>query len=183
MFEPVCPVGRAASDSQRESTSRLPVPFTVPNGNTVDGPEKDNEFWFDDGNIILIAGNPQFRVYQGPLIRHSPVFRDMLSLVQPEVETGCAKAIRTIPLTDSALDIRHLDGLIFGNVLRCVSSFHGRSASDIAIIAGIRPLSQSSFLSRCYSDNFYTAYYPLASVNRGSVPEYLRRSHPREANI
>ena len=130
MFEPICPVGRAASDSQRESTSSLPVPFTVLNGDTVDGPEgtleKDNEFWFDDENILLIAGNTQFRVYQGPLIKHSPVFRDMLSLVQPEAETRCPKAIPTVPLTDSALDIRRfLDGLIFGNVLRCVSPFHG----------------------------------------------------------
>ncbi|KAI0742510.1 hypothetical protein C8Q80DRAFT_1356207 [Daedaleopsis nitida] len=35
----------------------------------------DLRFWFPDGNIVLIAQDVEFRVYIGPLIRYSTVFR------------------------------------------------------------------------------------------------------------
>ncbi|EMD34252.1 hypothetical protein CERSUDRAFT_97510 [Gelatoporia subvermispora B] len=50
------------------------------------------EFWFDDGNIILIAEDQGFRVYRGLLSRHSQVFRDMFCIPQPnaaETLDGC----------------------------------------------------------------------------------------------
>ncbi|KAI6148828.1 hypothetical protein BKA82DRAFT_996951 [Pisolithus tinctorius] len=39
--------------------------------------------WFDDGNVILVAEGKCFKVYQGMLSVHSPIFRDMLSCPQP----------------------------------------------------------------------------------------------------
>ncbi|KAI0632736.1 hypothetical protein C8Q77DRAFT_1196281 [Trametes polyzona] len=55
-------------------------------------PQPDDEFWFEDGNLILIAGDVEFKVYKGPLVANSPVFRDMFSLPQPlytdEAESG-----------------------------------------------------------------------------------------------
>ncbi|RPD58548.1 hypothetical protein L226DRAFT_466512 [Lentinus tigrinus ALCF2SS1-7] len=70
---------------------------------------RDEEFWFDDGSIILIARNVEFRVYKGLLADHSPVFRDMFSLPQPpisegELETPCP----VVHLSDSAEDVRCL---------------------------------------------------------------------------
>ncbi|KAH9925593.1 uncharacterized protein BXZ73DRAFT_103130 [Epithele typhae] len=51
--------------------------------------EPDKELWFADGNLVLVARDVEFRVYQGPLAAHSPIFKDMLSLPQPgESETG-----------------------------------------------------------------------------------------------
>ncbi|KAJ7073992.1 hypothetical protein C8F01DRAFT_5919 [Mycena amicta] len=41
------------------------------------------DLWFDDGNIILQAGNAQYRVHRSTLARRSPVFKDMLSFPQP----------------------------------------------------------------------------------------------------
>ena len=41
------------------------------------------EFWYDDGTLILLANNIEFRVYRGPLAKHSQVFRNMLSFPQP----------------------------------------------------------------------------------------------------
>ncbi|KAJ7612159.1 hypothetical protein FB45DRAFT_939988 [Roridomyces roridus] len=56
-------------------------------------PQRIPELWFKDGNIVLQAGNTQFRVYEGILAARSPVFRDMLSSPQPpgdsEIVEGC----------------------------------------------------------------------------------------------
>ncbi|KAI0700387.1 hypothetical protein C8T65DRAFT_709696 [Cerioporus squamosus] len=46
-------------------------------------PREDEEFWFDDGTIVLVAGNIKFRVYRGILTEHSPFFAETLSLPQP----------------------------------------------------------------------------------------------------
>lgn len=45
--------------------------------------KRDAEFWYSDGNIILVARDVEFRVFKGILAEHSPVFRDMFSLPQP----------------------------------------------------------------------------------------------------
>ncbi len=39
----------------------------------------DEEFWYADGNFILIAQNVELRVFKGILAGVSPVFKDMLS--------------------------------------------------------------------------------------------------------
>ncbi|KAJ7612084.1 hypothetical protein FB45DRAFT_803361 [Roridomyces roridus] len=50
----------------------------------VDGsPQHDAELWFDDGNLVIQAGNSQFLVHRGILSARSPVFKDMLSFPQP----------------------------------------------------------------------------------------------------
>ncbi|TCD63778.1 hypothetical protein EIP91_004961 [Steccherinum ochraceum] len=53
---------------------------------------KHKDLWFDDGNVILAAGNTLFRVYRGLLANASPIFRDMFSIPQPadaETMEGC----------------------------------------------------------------------------------------------
>ncbi|KAF7353923.1 hypothetical protein MVEN_01078400 [Mycena venus] len=50
------------------------------------------ELWFEDGNLVIQAGNSQYRVYRGVLAARSPVFQDMLSIPQPpesELVDGC----------------------------------------------------------------------------------------------
>ncbi|TFK84831.1 hypothetical protein K466DRAFT_601694 [Polyporus arcularius HHB13444] len=66
----------------------------------------DAEFCFDDGNIILEAKGTQFKVYEGPLIAHSPFFRDMLSLPQPQGATA-GNAPPLVKLPESPEDLRH----------------------------------------------------------------------------
>ncbi|EGO23259.1 hypothetical protein SERLADRAFT_371485 [Serpula lacrymans var. lacrymans S7.9] len=51
-----------------------------------------SDFWFQDGNIVLIAGSAAFKVHRGQLERHSDVFRDLFSVPQPAVQNlvdGC----------------------------------------------------------------------------------------------
>ena len=49
---------------------------------------RDTEFWFEDGTIILIAQDIEFRVYKGFLASRFPVFSDMLSFPQPLTAQG-----------------------------------------------------------------------------------------------
>nr|GAT54869.1 predicted protein [Mycena chlorophos] len=51
---------------------------------TMSSTQRVPALWFSDGNIVLQAGNRQFKVFQGILGARSPVFRDMLAIPQPE---------------------------------------------------------------------------------------------------
>ena len=44
----------------------------------------DPVVWYDDGNIVLIAGSTTFKLYKGILASVSLVFKDMFSLAQPD---------------------------------------------------------------------------------------------------
>ncbi|KAJ7932802.1 hypothetical protein B0H13DRAFT_2307459 [Mycena leptocephala] len=55
-------------------------------------PQRVQELWFEDGNIVIQAGNSLYRVFRGILATHSSVFKDMLSFPQPpdsELVEGC----------------------------------------------------------------------------------------------
>lgn len=68
--------------------------------NVSDGP------WFEDGNLILEAGETRFRISRGVLASQSPVFREMLVFPQPageELVDGCP----IVRLYDSPEDVRY----------------------------------------------------------------------------
>ena len=77
-------------------------------------PKKDDHYWLDDGNIVLIANNAvAFRVYKGLLARISPVFQDMFSMAQPndvEKMEGCA----VVRLQDHPQDLRAFLKIVMG---------------------------------------------------------------------
>ena len=73
---------------------------------------KDEELWFDDGNIVLVAESTAFRLYKGPLSTTSPVFRDLFSFKgskDQELLEGCP-AVR---LHDSATHLRHFLRMLY----------------------------------------------------------------------
>ena len=70
--------------------------------------ERDREFWYEDGNVILVAGNVEFRVFKGILADHSPVFKDMFTLPQPDTTPSETVACPTVDLSDSPSDLRHI---------------------------------------------------------------------------
>ena len=76
---------------------------------------RDEEFWFKDGTVTLVAGNTEFKVYKGILETHSPVFADMFSLPQPRnsaIVTRHSEAVSNtsdvVHLDDSPEDLRHI---------------------------------------------------------------------------
>ncbi|KAI0817013.1 hypothetical protein BC628DRAFT_1333857 [Trametes gibbosa] len=78
------------------------------------------DFWFSDGNVVLLAGNVAFKVHRGQLVRHSDIFHDMFSLPQPASEEGqgLIDGCPWVELHDDPSDVLHLlralyDGLYF----------------------------------------------------------------------
>ncbi|KAI0706734.1 hypothetical protein C8T65DRAFT_577234 [Cerioporus squamosus] len=79
------------------------LPTALPSGAT----KKDDEFWFDDGNLTIVAQDVEFRVYRGPIIKQSPVFRDMLTLPQP-ADASELGAHPVVPIPEHPSSFRHL---------------------------------------------------------------------------
>ena len=78
---------------RRVSSSANPLIIVAPG----DSPElargqekftRHTDFWLDDGNLILLAGDTAFRVYRDLLTKNSAVFADMFA-------TGSADATET----------------------------------------------------------------------------------------
>ncbi|KAJ7124668.1 hypothetical protein C8R43DRAFT_1111741 [Mycena crocata] len=70
--------------------SDIPLPASSPSSPL--GYRHVAGLWFNDGNLVLRAGNSEFRIYGGLLGDRSPVFHDMLQFPQPkdnETVDGC----------------------------------------------------------------------------------------------
>lgn len=67
----------------------------------------DDEFWLEDGNIVLVTRNVGFRVYRALLAAQSTIFADTFaasSSTTDESYAGCP----LVHLSDSPEDLRHL---------------------------------------------------------------------------
>ena len=76
----------------------------VDNGPTL---EQHGEFWFEDGNLVLVAGETAFRIYRGLLSVQSQVFEDLFASASSstdELFAGCP----VVYLSDSPGDLVHL---------------------------------------------------------------------------
>ena len=72
------------------------------------GPKRDRQYWLEDGNIVLLAGQTAFRIYKGLLARQSTVFRDMFVASHPATGLTCDASCPTVRLSDSPEDLRAL---------------------------------------------------------------------------
>ncbi|KAI1790295.1 hypothetical protein LXA43DRAFT_947373 [Ganoderma leucocontextum] len=130
--------------------------------------KRDEQLWFEDGNLVLVAKDVEFRIYKGPLIAQSLVFKDMLSLPQPPSfdtrstqgtsSTSCA----TVHLHgDSLPDLRHFLRMFTGHAV----SFGGLSDPTYHQLSSIIRMSHKyqcekllercvAYLKRFYHDNF-----------------------------
>ncbi|KAI0669074.1 hypothetical protein C8Q78DRAFT_978509 [Trametes maxima] len=102
---------------------------------------RDNEFWFEDGNVIVVAGNVEFRVFKGILADHSPVMRDMFSLPQPRSESSQVSVVLPCPVvdvTDAPEDIRHILRLCIPKSESMLSPFSRNKFSYDMVSAVIR---------------------------------------------
>ena len=75
---------------------------------------RDSEYWFEDGNLILLAQGVSFRIYKGLLAEHSSFFHSMFQVAQAtpameELVDGCP----FLELYDSPNDLRELFRLIY----------------------------------------------------------------------
>ncbi|KAJ7749937.1 hypothetical protein B0H16DRAFT_1318971 [Mycena metata] len=68
--------------------------------------------WFDDGTLVLQAGNWAFRVYGGFLAQRSPVFHDMLQFPQP-VDCDTMDSCPVVQLSDDKRDLEYFLRALF----------------------------------------------------------------------
>ncbi|KAJ3513920.1 hypothetical protein NLJ89_g2689 [Agrocybe chaxingu] len=106
MSEPTAKRARLASDDGAATTS----------GQTSAGIIRSENFWLDDGNIILQAENTQFRVHKSMLARQSTIFKDMFSIPQPTkpldpVIEGCP----VVALSDKTSDVECMLSIFYDN--------------------------------------------------------------------
>lgn len=59
----------------------------------------------DDGNILLLVGNANFKVHQSVLALHSEVFRDMFSIPGMEAESDHMDGLPLVRLSDDAREM------------------------------------------------------------------------------
>ncbi|EJF58693.1 hypothetical protein DICSQDRAFT_35215, partial [Dichomitus squalens LYAD-421 SS1] len=133
----------------------------------------DNHLWFDDGNLILVAGNVEFCIYMGPLINSSPVFRDMLSLPQPTSD-GESYACPVVQVPDHPNDIRCiLQSLIFGNDLRFVAEHPSfDTISSIARMGHEYQIYNAVKYALTYLRCYYPSDYAGWKQNKRGAPNF-----------
>ena len=70
--------------------------------------QRSEDFWYEDGNIVLIAQEVAFKVHRSILSRSSEVFRDMFAAAHPDppepfsILTECP----VVHLSDTADEIK-----------------------------------------------------------------------------
>lgn len=77
-------------------------------------PQRHDQLWFDDGNIVLLVDNVAFRVHRSLLGRHSTVFKDLFELSQPS--TSIDEQMDGVPLVklhDSPHELTDLLDVIY----------------------------------------------------------------------
>ncbi|OCH85370.1 hypothetical protein OBBRIDRAFT_859454 [Obba rivulosa] len=73
---------------------------------------RDEEFWYDDGSVVLQTGDHGFRVHKAVLSKAAPFFEGLFSVPQPSGQDkvdGCD----VVQMQDSCYDIRQLLRLIY----------------------------------------------------------------------
>ncbi|KAI0364065.1 hypothetical protein BV20DRAFT_957042 [Pilatotrama ljubarskyi] len=151
---------------------------------------RDDAFWFEDGNIIIVTKDCSFdarpiafRIHKGVLARHSEIFSDLLSVPlpqpsNPDVLDGCP-IMRT---TDSSHDTRHLLRVLYDGWL-CADSDQPMTFSTAAALAR---LSHKYGILWVYGvavkrlASVFTDEYSIWNVSRGQSTSLLSLQ-PRNA--
>ncbi len=72
-----------------------------------EGYNRDQEFWFADGNLILVVRSTAFRLYMGLLSAQSSVLSQLFSAA-PISSDGATEGARIVRLPDSPHEWRYL---------------------------------------------------------------------------
>ena len=74
--------------------------------------QRDTEYWFEDGTLLIVAQNIEFRVYKGLLTDRSVVLKELVSQshTHQTLSIGDQQTVRcpVVCVTDSPQDMRHL---------------------------------------------------------------------------
>ena len=93
---------RDYSPTASETASVVGCPIGIPF-------TRDDELWFEDGNIVLNTGGVEFCVYKGPLLTLSPILK-----------AQCAHLGYKSLRDTSSEDLRHVLRFVYGGTSRYV---------------------------------------------------------------
>ncbi len=140
--------------------------------------KRHDELWFDDGDLVLIAGGIEFRVYKEPLLVHSPILRDMLLADGEGSATDGAHishendnkqpVLAILRLSDSPEDLEHfLQGFFPGRTLRYVCVIWLLVNFDVIPLEPSQSRNVSSYNSRDLCPHPAGAQVPGGTDGRG----------------
>ena len=122
-----------------------------------------SDFWFRDGNIVIIAGAAAFKVHRGQLERHSEVFNDLFSVPQPKEQDlidGCAY----VELQDCPLDVFYFLSALYDGLYESYSKMRQTISTDHFTFHITDTLKNLALLTFLLSLLFYV-YQPNISLN------------------
>lgn len=112
-FEQVAENNESATSTQSSELATPPsVEETTPKEEESTTIQPHPEMSFDDGNIMIIAEKTSYRVHRSVLSRKSALFKDLLSLPQPDSEEKL-DGLPVVRLLDPAEDITMLLDAIY----------------------------------------------------------------------
>ncbi|GJE89896.1 hypothetical protein PsYK624_060080 [Phanerochaete sordida] len=123
--------GDADTPSKRRKIEPEAHQNALPSG--VELGERSDEFWFEDGSVIMVAQGMSFRVHKSVLALRSDVFKRLLDDAGLEQLDGCA-VLRVEDRGDNLCDLLHV---VYNGGNRCVYCFI--SAAEIAASIGLKP--------------------------------------------
>ncbi|GJE90384.1 hypothetical protein PsYK624_065150 [Phanerochaete sordida] len=109
---------QVADNSETATSTQNSERDTPPSATDGTSKEDDNaihphsEMFFDDGNIMLVAEKTSYKVHRSVLSRKSALFKDLLSLPQPDSEEKL-DGLPMVRLLDAAEDITMLLDAIY----------------------------------------------------------------------
>lgn len=129
----VVPTAAVAKEATTPSSPCLEVTTDPPEGNSnteQKGPEplvRHAELSYEDGNLVLVAENTMFQVHRSVLSRKSALFKDLLSLPQPDSEEKI-DGLPVVRLLESAKDGAMLIDAIYNGEKYGTMLLHERGA-------------------------------------------------------
>ncbi|KAI0350435.1 hypothetical protein OH77DRAFT_1489151 [Trametes cingulata] len=95
------------SEATNERKSVHPGPWYVDGSGNLPDFRQDADLWFEDGSIVVVAGNTGYRVHTSLLTRFSPIFRDMM-VMPPPPDAPAVQGVPLVHVPDSAHDFKCL---------------------------------------------------------------------------
>ncbi|KAI0691711.1 hypothetical protein C8Q76DRAFT_685852 [Earliella scabrosa] len=134
----------------------------------------DEEFWLEDGNIVLLLGTDKFRIYRGVLAEHSPVFAETFSLPQPADGASAETPGTVIRLYDHPEDFRQLLRLLLP---RRTAPFAPREAPTFDMVSAYVRLAHKYQMDALltewmeYLADHFTSQFNQWTAHSSQVPE------------
>ena len=111
--------------------------------------ERDQDLWFDDGNVVFIAQSVAFRVHKSVMSRHSDVFTGLFAIPQPSdsEDTHSFDGVPSVHVSDTSYDFQQFTYALYGQIgyFIIMTAFYAHYITDVTCRSCIDPLIDFGF--------------------------------------